>query len=144
MPIYRSKLLLRGTCGQERARGTEPLGTPVSPSMPTYRNLTSAPFAPSAYNIRCAKIGKSGEEEKEKEDREGEKLPEKRKTDRTRRSSKGRRRGEYRRALVSRRSIPLMKYIAKFREGKKKGDGGLGGAVREGTVKKVAASRRNE
>lgn len=64
---------------------------------------------------------------------------------RTRRSANKRRRrrkGEYR-ALVGRRSIPLMKYIVKFREGKMERDGGLRD-VREGTVRKVAASRRNE
>lgn len=104
----------------------EPLGTPASPSTPAYRNLAaSAPFAPSAYNIRCAKIEKSGEG---KEDGEGEKLQEERRTNRTRGSSNGRRRGrkgEYRRALVGRRSIPLMKYIVKFREGEGEGDGGF-------------------
>lgn len=70
---------------------------------------------------------------------------------RTRRSSYGRRRrrkGEYRRALVGRRSIPLMKYIVKFREGKEEEeeeeDSGLRDAVREGMVRKVAATRRNE
>ena len=58
----------------------EPLYTPVSPSTPAYRNLAApAPFAPSAYNIRCAKIGKSGER---KEDGEGEKLQEERRTNR--------------------------------------------------------------
>lgn len=52
-----------------------PLGTPASPSTPTYRNLAaSAPFAPSAYNIRCAKIGKSTEREEDgKEERKNEK-----------------------------------------------------------------------
>lgn len=37
-----------------------------------------------------------------------------------------------------------MKYIVKFREGEEEGDGGLRDAVRESTVRKVAASRRNE
>ncbi|KYN20974.1 hypothetical protein ALC57_06882, partial [Trachymyrmex cornetzi] len=74
----------------------EPLCTLVSPSTPAYRNLAApAPFAPSAYNIRCAKIGKLGER---KEDGEGEEV----------------------------------------------GDGGLRDAVREGTVRKVAASKRNK
>lgn len=121
----------------------EPLGTPASPSTPAYRNLASAPFAPSTCNIRCAKIGKSGEG---KEGGEGEKLQEEKRMNRTRRSSnrRGRRRkGEYRRALVGRRSIPLMKYIVKFCEGKEE-DSGLRDAVREGMVRKVAASRRNE
>ncbi|EZA55785.1 hypothetical protein X777_03960, partial [Ooceraea biroi] len=42
------------------------------PPPPTYQNLAApAPFAPSAYNIRCAKIGKStgGKKEIELKDR---------------------------------------------------------------------------
>jgi len=135
-------IIKRYLWSRESLRNEEPLGTPTSPA---YQNLAApAPFAPSAYNIRCAKIGKSREG---KEDGEGEKLQEDRRTNRTRGTANRRRKrkkGEYQRALVGRRSIPLMKYIVKFREGEEEGDGRLRDAVREGTVRKVAASKRNE
>lgn len=67
-------IIKRYLWSRQSPRNGEPLGTPASPSTPAYRNLAvAAPFAPSAYNIRCAKIGKSGEG---KEDGEGEKLQE--------------------------------------------------------------------
>lgn len=67
---------------------------PASPS--TYGNL-AAPFASSAYNIRCAKIGKS---EERKKDRNGEKRWEERRTNKTRGSSCGKRREGRNRILV--------------------------------------------
>ncbi|KYN00336.1 hypothetical protein ALC62_08827 [Cyphomyrmex costatus] len=89
-------IIKRYLWSRESPRNGEPLCTPASPSTSAYRNLAApAPFAPSAYNIRYAKIGKSGEG---KEDGEGEEV----------------------------------------------GDGGLRDAVREDTVRKVAASKRAE
>lgn len=50
-----------------------PLGTPASPSM--YRNLAApASFAPSAYNIRCAKIEKPKERKKKGRGRKEERI----------------------------------------------------------------------
>lgn len=51
-------------------------------------------------------------------------------------------RREYRCALVGRRSIPLMKYIVKLREEDGEGEGEF--RTKEGTVRKVAASKPNE
>lgn len=53
---------------------------------------------------------------------------------------------EYRCALVGRRSIPLMKYIVKFREedGEGEKEGVSNERERKGTVRKVAASKPNE
>lgn len=55
---------------------------------------------------------------------------------------KERERREYRCALVGRRSIPLMKYIVKLREEDSEGEGEF--RTKEGTVRKVAASKPNE
>lgn len=55
---------------------------------------------------------------------------------------KERERREYRCALVGRRSIPLMKYIVKLREEDGEGEGEF--RTKEGTVRKVAASKPNE
>jgi len=109
----------------------------------------SCSFASSAYNIRCAKIRKSGERKK---DGSGEKAGRKEeRIELEERPAEGwRRRGkeEYWCALVGRRSIPLMKYIVKLCEsdgGVRKGEKvGRETRFRRGTVRKVVASRRNE
>lgn len=55
---------------------------------------------------------------------------------------KERERREYRCVLMGRRSIPLMKYIVKLCEEDGEGEGEF--RTKEGTVRKVAASKPNE